>query len=120
MKILVTGGYGFIGANFITEILNQYKEFQIINIDCKTYASNHKILKHFNEYKNYQYHNIDISSFSRVYNIIKKHKPNVIVNFAAETHVDNSINSPNSFINTNIIGTYNLLESSNKILNNKK
>ena len=55
-----------------------------------------------------------------MYNIIKKHKPNVIVNFAAETHVDNSINSPNSFINTNIIGTYNLLESSNKILNFKK
>ncbi len=120
MKILVTGGYGFIGSNFIMKILDRYKDFQIINIDSKTYASNHKILKHFYKYKNYQYYNVDISSFPKVYNIINKYKPNLIVNFAAETHVDNSINSPNSFINTNIIGTYNLLESSNKILNFKK
>ena len=61
------------------------------NIDCKTYASNHKILNHFNKFKNYKYYNIDISSYSKVYNIINKHKPNIIINFAAETHVDRSI-----------------------------
>ena len=115
MKILVTGGLGFIGSNFINHILKD-KKFKILNLDNKSLpVSNHyKIF----ETKNYNFKKIDITNFKKTQNEIIKFKPHRIINFAAETHVDNSILNPKKFINTNIIGTFNLLEASRNYFKN--
>ena len=112
MKILVTGGCGFIGSNFLN--LAFEKNFDaIMNIDSLTYAANPQNVNS-EEQKNYEFQNIDITNKDLVDKAITEFKPNVIVHFAAESHVDNSISSPQNFINTNVIGTYNLLEASRK------
>lgn len=112
MKLLITGGNGFIGSNLIIKILNKYRKYKILNLDCNTYASNIKNLSFLNQYKNYSSAKVNICD----YNVLKKKfnnfRPNVVINLAAETHVDNSIKNPKNFIDTNIIGTYNLLELS--------
>ncbi len=119
MKILVTGGLGFIGSSFIRKVINLNKNIEIYNIDKKSYASyDHN--KTFFLYKNYKFFKEDILNFNKIKNIIKKIKPNYIVNFASETHVDNSIKESRLFINNNIFLTYNLLESIRILkLNNK-
>ena len=115
MKILVTGGLGFIGSNFINYILKD-KKFKILNLDNKSLP----LSKHYKifESKNYNFKKIDITNFKKTQNEIIKFKPDRIINFAAETHVDNSILNPKKFINTNIIGTFNLLESSRNYFKN--
>ena len=114
MKILVTGGLGFIGSNFINYILKDQK-FKILNLDNKSLPASkrYKILNS----KNYYFKKVDITNFTKTQNEIIKFKPDRIVNFAAETHVDNSILNPKKFINTNIIGTFNLLEASRNYMN---
>ena len=112
MKLLITGGNGFIGSNLIIRILNKYKKYKILNLDCNTYASNISDLGFLNKHKNYNYSKINICNFEVLKKEFNSYKPDVILNLAAETHVDNSIKSPKNFINTNIIGTYNLLEIS--------
>jgi dTDP-glucose 4,6-dehydratase len=120
MKILITGGNGFIGSNLIIKILKNHKKFKILNLDCNTYASNINSLNFLKKYKNYKHVDVNICNF----NILKKKfinfKPDIVLNLAAETHVDNSIKSPKNFIQTNIIGTYNLLEISRDYIKNKK
>lgn len=111
MKFIVTGGAGFIGFSFIKKILENKKN-KILNIDKLTYASNKKEIKKFIKYDNYQFKNIDICDFSKLNKIFLKFKPNYVLNFAAETHVDNSIMSSEAFIKSNYIGTYNLLRCS--------
>lgn len=108
-KILVTGGLGFIGSEFINYI-NQEKNISILNIDKLTYASdkNRIKLKHKN---NYKFKKIDINNFSLLKKAIISFNPKYIVNFAAETHVDNSIKRADSFMNTNFLGVYNILEA---------
>ena len=115
MKILVTGGLGFIGSNFINYILKD-KKFKILNLDNKSLP----LLNHYKifESKNYNFKKIDITNFKKTQNEIVKFKPDRIINFAAETHVDNSILNPKKFINTNIIGTFNLLEASRNYFKN--
>ena len=103
-KILVTGGLGFIGSHFI-ELCIKNKYF-VINIDNLSIGSNKKNLGKNNKY--YKFYKLDIKNKSKIRNIIRKYKPNAIVNFAAETHVDRSISDPLSFIETNIIGLANL------------
>ncbi len=113
-KIVVTGGSGFIGINFIIKLLKS-KNIKILNIDNLSKAFISKKINQFNK-KKYSFKNIDILNYSKVEKIILNFQPDVIINFAAESHVDNSIKSPIDSINTNIIGTYNLLEISRNYL----
>ena len=113
-KILVTGGSGFIGSNFLNTMVQKYKKIKFLNIDKLTYAGKLSNLKNIRNLKNYDFVKLDICNFKKLNGIIKKFRPTVIVHFAAESHVDNSIVSPNKFISSNICGTYNLLRSINK------
>ena len=113
-SIIVTGGAGFIGSNFILQNINKYK---IINIDILTYASNQNYLKSVSKSKNYKFYKINILNTKKIINLIKKYKPIYIFNFAAESHVDNSIKNSDKFINTNILGTHSLLKA---VLRSKK
>ena len=106
-KIIVTGGLGFIGSNLIELLLK--KKFYVINIDKGTYSSNFYNTKDFRKSKKYKFIKLDISN-KRIKNIFIKYKPSGVFNVAAETHVDRSIDSPGSFIQSNIVGVYNLLE----------
>ncbi len=118
MKILVTGGAGFIGSNFILYMLKKYSNYKIVNLDKLTYAANLKNLKEAEEkFKDrYQFIKGDICDESLVDKIVSE--SDIIVHFAAESHVDNSIEEPDIFLKTNIIGTHTLLKAALK--NNKK
>ena len=106
-KIIVTGGLGFIGSNLIELLLK--KNFYVINIDKGTYSSNFYNIKDFIKSKKYKFIKLDIAN-KNIGKIFKKFKPSGIFNLAAETHVDRSIDSPGNFIQSNIVGVYNLLE----------
>ena len=112
--IIVTGGAGFIGSNFIKKNIARYK---IINIDKLTYASNINFLSNISKLRNYNFYKVDIKNTKKINKIIKDHKPKYLFNFAAETHVDNSIKSPDKFISSNILGTHSLLKA---VLHSKK
>jgi dTDP-glucose 4,6-dehydratase len=107
-KIIVTGGLGFIGSNLIGLLLN--KNYKVINIDKITYSSNFYNTKEFKNSKNYKFIKCDIKD-KKLKNILFKYKPDCIFNLAAETHVDRSIDNPDSFIQSNIVGVYNILKS---------
>jgi len=107
-KILVTGGLGFIGSNLIDLLLK--KNFFVINVDKVTYSSNHYNVKEFKNSKKYRFIKLDIGN-KKLKDIFVKYKPVGIFNLAAETHVDRSIDNPGNFIQSNIVGVYNLLES---------
>lgn len=109
MKLLVTGGAGFIGSNFIRHILNKYPDYHITNLDKLTYAGNLDNLKDIEGSANYQFLKGDICDAKAVSEAVQG--MDAIVNFAAETHVDRSILEPGSFIQTDIYGTYVLLEA---------
>ena len=115
-KIIVTGGSGFIGTNLVNYLIK--KRFFVINLDKLTYSSNKYVNKIRNKF-NYKFIKIDINNQKKITKIIKEFKPLVIFNLAAETHVDRSIDGPESFIKTNINGTFNLLESL-RLLQKKK
>jgi len=112
MKILVCGGAGFIGSAFIRNYLNNNPENKIINLDSLTIGSNLKNLKEVEKNKNYQFINDDIKNQKVIDKLAKD--VDVIINFAAESHVDRSIANPKPFIETNILGTYSLLEATKK------
>tara|TARA_B100002051_G_scaffold272468_1_gene309283 strand:+ start:52 stop:1071 length:1020 start_codon:yes stop_codon:yes gene_type:complete len=105
--IIVTGGLGFIGSNLIDLLLKN--NFKVINVDKVTYSSNFYNIKEFKNSKNYKFIKCDIKEF-RFRKILIKYKPSCLFNLAAETHVDRSIDNPESFIQSNIVGVYNLLE----------
>jgi len=106
-KIIVTGGLGFIGSNLIGLLLK--KNYSVINIDKVSYSSSFYNVKEFKNSKNYKFIKCDIKD-KKLKKIILKYKPNIIFNLAAETHVDRSIDNPKNFIDSNILGVYNLLE----------
>ena len=111
MKILITGGCGFIGSNFIIDHLKTNPENKILNLDKLTYAGNLENLKSIKDNSNYRFVNGDICDFSVLYELITTFKPDVIIHFAAESHVDRSIDSPMIFIKTNVVGTATLLKA---------
>jgi dTDP-glucose 4,6-dehydratase len=110
--ILVTGGAGFIGSNFIRYILSRYSEYGIINFDNLTYAGNLNNLVDVEGDSRYRFIRGDISNRTEVNNLFSKNSIDIVVNFAAESHVDRSIEDPTKFISTNILGTAFLLEAS--------
>jgi len=117
-KILVTGGSGFIGSNLVKLLLK--KNYFVINIDNLSYSANPYNLKDVIKNPNYRFFKIDINDKKKVLKILNKFKPLGIFNLAAETHVDRSIDDPESFIFSNILGVYSLLEVIKIYLKKKK
>ena len=117
-KVLVTGGLGFIGSNLIKLLIS--KKYFVINLDKISYASNFYNVKEFSKSRKYKFIKADLNNRSKILNILKKYRPSIIFNLAAETHVDRSIDAPYNFIKSNILGVFNLLESFRKYyLSNK-
>ena len=110
MNILVTGGAGFIGANFVLRMLNG-NQVNLVNLDKLTYAGNLQTLAPIAGNANYRFYQGDIGDRDLLNNLLKQYQPKAVINFAAESHVDRSIRGPSEFIQTNIVGTFNLLES---------
>lgn len=114
MKIVVTGGAGFIGSNFIFYMLEKHPDYEIICVDKLTYAGNLSTLEPVMNKKNFKFYKMDICDREAIYKLFEDIKPDVIVNFAAESHVDRSIENPEVFLDTNIIGTAVLMDACNK------
>lgn len=114
MKIIVTGGAGFIGGNFVHYMLQRHPEDEIICLDALTYAGNMETLAPVMDNEHFKFIKADIADREAVYGIFAAEKPDVIVNFAAESHVDRSIEQPEIFLRTNIIGTSVLLDACRK------
>jgi len=114
MKIIVTGGAGFIGGNFVLYAVNQYPEDEIINLDALTYAGNLETLKSVENKPNYKFVKGDIADRDFIFDLFEKEKPDVVINFAAESHVDRSITDPEIFVRTNVVGTTTLLDACKK------
>ncbi|SCB02567.1 dTDP-glucose 4,6-dehydratase [Bacillus mycoides] len=114
MKLLITGGAGFIGSNFIRYMLKKYPQYQIVNVDLLTYAGNLSNIKDIASNQNYRFIKGDISNEIFIEKLFKKEKFDYVLNFAAESHVDRSIKNPHIFVQTNILGTQALLHSAYK------
>jgi dTDP-glucose 4,6-dehydratase len=118
-KILITGGAGFIGSALIRKIIDTTSH-KVLNIDKLSYSGNLESLKSVNDNLRYSFEKIDICDSSKIESILKKYEPDLIIHLAAESHVDRSIKSPKEFIQSNIFGTYTLLEESRKYLNDTR
>lgn len=114
MNYLVTGGSGFIGSNFLNKYVPINPTINFLNIDALTYAGTNKNIE-IQDFKNYEFIKADITNENEIKKIIREFKPTKIIHFATESHVDQSISTPKKFIQTNILGTFNLLESVKEI-----
>ena len=114
MKILVTGGAGFIGSNFVYYMLGKHSDYEIVCLDALTYAGNLSTLKEALENKNFKFVKGDITDRKLVFELFEEEKFDIVVNFAAESHVDRSIENPEVFLKTNILGTQVLMDASLK------
>lgn len=112
--IIVTGGAGFIGSNFVYYMLDKYPEYKIVCVDCLTYAGNMSTLEKAMENPNFKFYKTDICDRNEIYNIFETEKPDIVVNFAAESHVDRSIENPEVFLKTNILGTQVMMDACRK------
>jgi dTDP-glucose 4,6-dehydratase len=111
MRIIVTGGAGFIGSNFLNLLVPRHPEHHFVNLDKLTYAANLSSLAAIADVPNYELARVDIADRDAVRELFARVRPNLIVHFAAESHVDRSIYAPDAFVETNITGTFNLLEA---------
>jgi len=114
MKVLVTGGAGFIGSNFIYYMMEEHPDYELVCLDLLTYAGNIKTLEKAQKNPNFKFVKGDIADRESVYKLFENEKFDVVVNFAAESHVDRSIENPEIFLITNILGTQVLLDASRK------
>ena len=114
MNIIVTGGAGFIGGNFVHMMVNTYPDDHIICVDALTYAGNLETLEPVRDKKNFSFVKADIADRNAIYDIFEKYNPDVVINFAAESHVDRSIENPGIFLRTNVIGTAVLMDACRK------
>ena len=114
MKIIVTGGAGFIGGNFIHYMLKAHPDYKIVCLDCLTYAGNLETLAPVMDNENFRFCKVDITDREAVYKVFEEEHPDVVVNFAAESHVDRSIENPGVFLNTNIMGTAVMMDACRK------
>ena len=114
MKILVTGGAGFIGGNFVHFMLKEHPQDDILCVDALTYAGNMETLAPVMDNPHFKFIKADIADREAIYNIFEQEKPEVVVNFAAESHVDRSIENPSIFLQTNVMGTQVLLDACRK------
>ncbi len=111
MKFLVTGGAGFIGSNYLHYVVNKYPKDKFICIDALTYAGNYNNIKELEKKKNFKFVKGDIRDKDLIEKLFEKEKFDIVVNFAAESHVDNSIKNPNLFADTNVLGTMTLMNA---------
>ena len=114
MTILVTGGAGFIGSNFIFHMLKKYPDYRIVCLDKLTYAGNLSTLSSVLEEPNFRFVKLDICDREGVFRLFEEERPDIVVNFAAESHVDRSIEDPGIFLQTNILGTATLMDACRK------
>ncbi|WP_433902045.1 dTDP-glucose 4,6-dehydratase [Sphingobacterium puteale] len=114
-KILITGGAGFIGSHVVREFVVKYPNYQIINLDALTYASNLENLKDIEDRPNYTFVKADITDQAAMNAVFKQYQPDGVIHLAAESHVDRSIADPTAFVMTNVIGTVNLLNAAHAI-----
>lgn len=114
MKVFVTGGAGFIGGNFIHYMLKTHKDYKIVCIDKLTYAGNLSTLKSAFKSPNFSFSKTDITDRAAIFSLFEKERPDIVINFAAESHVDRSIEDPGVFLQTNIIGTQILMDACRK------
>lgn len=115
MKILITGGAGFIGSNFIFYMRKKHPDYELVCLDKLTYAGNLETLASVMDKPNFKFIRADIADREAVYGIFEAEKPDVVVNFAAESHVDRSIENPGIFLQTNVLGTQVLLDACRKV-----
>lgn len=113
-KILVTGGAGFIGSNFVYYMLNKHEDYQIICVDCLTYAGNLSTLENALKNPRFKFYKTNICDRKGIYEIFETERPDIVVNFAAESHVDRSIDNPEIFLQTNILGTQVMMDACRK------
>ena len=118
-NILITGGAGFIGSHLVKFFVKNYPKYNIINLDNLTYASNLNNLREVENKPNYKFIKQDICNYQKIIEILKNHKIDSIINFAAESHVDRSIEDPFSFAKTNVLGTLSLLQACKNYWKNK-
>lgn len=114
-NILVTGGAGFIGANFVVHFVQNHPEYKVINLDVLTYAGDLENVKEVETASNYEFVQGDICDKSFIDALFAKYQFTDVIHFAAESHVDNSISGPEAFIKTNVLGTFNLLDAARKL-----
>ena len=111
MTILVTGGAGFIGANFVYYLLKEHPTERVVCVDCLTYAGNLSTLDAAREQPNFVFYKENICNRPAIFKIFEQEHPDIVVNFAAESHVDRSIESPEIFLQTNILGTQVMMDA---------
>jgi len=117
-KIVITGGAGFIGSHVVRLFVNKYPNYQIFNLDCLTYAGNLENLKDIQNAPNYTFLKADINDAQQINKLFEQHAFDAVIHLAAESHVDRSITDPNAFIQTNVMGTANLLNAAKSLWKN--
>ena len=115
MRLLITGGAGFIGSNLIAQVIDRAEIELLVNLDCLTYAGHLENLEPVARHPKYQFEKVDLRDKAAVVSVLRKHSITHILHLAAESHVDRSISAPDDFIQTNIVGTFNLLEAAREL-----